>query len=314
MKVTILSGTGWVGSHIAKEFIEHGYEVTVLARGKTKPMFDLPGMKVIPCERTNIPQLKECLNQLQTDIFIDVIPGHLGTENTVAIADMIEGKVGQYLHCGSTGVYAPLRRVPGRETDPLTLPKEFGEGWRGKAWADEEIRRRMAQGFPATILQPSCIMGAGTFPMDNFGSRDPQFLKNLVEGKPIILPDGGNMLIHFIHPADLARSFRLAAETKNSLGQTYIISCERSLTVKDYILELCDLLGCTPNFVPMHSQEVLEKYISPRNEGGFRFFCTHMSFDISKAKTQLGYVPQYDVTDMLQELIAWVKQQPESGF
>ena len=132
-----------------------------------------------------------------------------------------------------------------------------------------------------------------------------------MEGKPVVLPDGGNMLIHFVHPADLARAFRLAVETERSLGETYIISGQRSVTVKDYILELCRLLGVVPNFVPMHAEDVLKQYISEKGIGGFRFFCTHMSFDISKAKAHLGYDPQYSVTDILRELIDWTKAQYE---
>lgn len=308
-KVVLLSGTGWVGSHIAREFLDHGYDVTVLARGQAKPMYDLRSAKLIPCDRTNVSELTDLVKQLQADIFIDVIPGHIGKEDTVNVANAVQGRVGRYLHCGSTGVYAPLRQVPGRESDPEAPPPEFGEGWRGKHDADQEIRRRIASGFPGTILQPSCIMGAGLYPMDNLGGRNPAFLKMLMEGQPVVLPDGGNMLIHFVHPADLARSFRLAAETERSLGETYIISGQRSLTVKDYILELCALLGVSPNFVPMQAEDVLKQYIPERSIGSFRFFCTHMSFDITKAKDHLGYDPQYTVTDILRELIGWTKAQ-----
>ncbi len=312
MNVLLLSGSGWVGSRIAREFLENGFDVTVAARGLQKSGI-FREVRFVHCDRTDPDEVTEVLRTHAKDIVVDATAGHFDEADTVRIAETLKGRVRRYLHCGSTGVYTPMKKLPGDESSPLTLPEEFGPGWIGKARADRIIQEKMKEGFPATILQPSCIMGAGAWPMDNLGSRDHDFFKRILEGTPLVLPDGGNMLIQFIHPGDIASAFRLAAASPQAEGGTYILSGERAVTVKTYIEMLGELLGRAPVFTYASGQELLKDYIGKPGEGGFRFFLEHMCFDISKAEKDFGWRPRHSLEDILAEVTEWVLTQYESG-
>ena len=51
--------------------------------------------------------------------------------------------------------------------------------------------------------------------------------------------------------------------------------------------------------------EMLEKYRGQIGERGLRFFATHMCYDISKAREQLGYVPHCTTEEAIEETARW---------
>jgi len=309
MKVLLLSGSGWLGSYITREFVANGDEVTILARGNHAPMFNADDVNIVKCDRADPDDLREKLRKYASEVVIDVIPGYFRAENSEWVADALDGRIKHYLHCSSTGVYTPLTAVPGNESEPVAPLPENGDAFVRKAASDKVIMERASKGFPATVIQPTCIMGPGMRPMDNIGGRGKGFLKSLLDEEEIILPDGGRMLLQFVHPADLARAFRLAAYNDSAIGQTYIISGQKSLTLRQYIATLCKILGRTPHFKNVPSAKVFEDYCDIIDKGDFRFFLEHMSFDITKARNELGYEPQYSLEAMLKEVIEWTVSQ-----
>ena len=90
-------------------------------------------------KKTEIPQIKaDKDNSLEMaeifkkkyDIVIDSVPGAASIENIFKYARGLK----HYIHCSSTGGYAPLPFVPGNETTPYT--GSFGGGWKQKAEVD----------------------------------------------------------------------------------------------------------------------------------------------------------------------------------
>lgn len=308
MKVLMLSGSGWLGSYITREFLEHGHEVTILSRGERAPGCGIQGANLVKCNRADLNDLKEKLQTYAEDIVIDVIPGYFGAENTKAVVEALQGRIKHYLHCSSTGVYTPLQSVPGRETDRVAPLEENGDAFIRKAASDQVIFDAVKEGFPGTVIQPTCIMGPGMFPMDNMGGRNPNFVRDMENGETMILPNGGSMLLQFVHPADLARAFRLAAENDGSIGRHYIISGQRSLTVKEYVHTMANLLGTKAKTLSVPADAILAQNDPNLSVGDFRFFLEHMSFDITRAREELGYEPSFTLEAMLNDLIGWTKQ------
>jgi len=309
MHVLLLSGTGWVGSTIVNELLDHGYDITVMSRGTTRQGFDASRTEMVTCDREDLEDMGRKLRRYAKDVIIDVISGHYSAENTEFVADCVEGRVGHYLQCSSTGVFAPLAAIPGNETDPITTCAQFGDGWFRKAEADRVILRRMEKGFPGTILHPSIIMGPGAYAIDNLGDRRTTFLREIKDGSPIYLANGGTNLMQMVHVKDLGRAFRLAIEHETSKGQDIIISGVRAITARRYVEATAKLLGCTANIRNIPAEELLARKDIEISPNDFAFFMEHMSFDLSKAKKLIGYEPSYSLESMMNEVIEWTRSQ-----
>ena len=115
MKILILGGTGWVGHHCAIHFQRAGYQVTVGSRGKNQEFIaELPrDIERLSLDKTREPEMAAVFKTAY-DIVVDTVP----TEATIDLIVKYASRLKQYIHCSSTGGYAPLTFIPGDETMP----------------------------------------------------------------------------------------------------------------------------------------------------------------------------------------------------
>ncbi len=299
MKVIVFGGTGWVGHHIVLDLIKHGYDVTVASRGaKAESSYAeaLPsGVRRIIVDK-NAPGEMKSLFAERFEIVIDSVPSVASIDNVFKYAAGLR----HYLHCSSTGGYAPLPFIPCNETaryhgagENDSLEETIGVGWKNKALCDSKVQNLFnIYGFPATVIRPCYITGGSDrLPLDNLGGRREIFLPDIIAGKTLEVPDNGLSLLQPIHVKDLARSFRLAIENRRSIGERYNICLSHALPLKDYLALNADAIGKKVHldFVPL--DELLRRH--PEDPTGLRFVATHMCFSIAKAQSEIGYVPEY---------------------
>lgn len=296
-KVIVFGGTGWVGNHIVLELAAHGYDVTIASRGqKAEPYAVLPPASVrrVVVDKTSESDMQKLFEE-KFDIVIDSVP----SMESIALVYKYAGKLRHYLHCSSTGAYAPLPFIPCDET--ALYHCEPGKGWYNKALCDCEVLELFnRKGFPATVIRPCYITGGpDKLPIDNLGGRRKEFIPSVLAEKTLEVADNGLALLQPIHVADLARSFRLAIENRCSIGERYNICLDHALPVKDYLALNAEALGkrCNLEFVPL--EELVQRH--PEDVGGLRFFATHMCFSIEKAKREIGYVPEHTVEETIVE-------------
>jgi nucleoside-diphosphate-sugar epimerase len=304
MKVLIIGGTYFSGKSLSRFLHERGDEVVVANRGRTA--HDLP--EEIERWKVDIGQtetLREALGERTFDACVHMIPG--GITTTGGVLETLHGHVGRYLQCGSTGVYAPLRVCPADESHPCDPPDELG-GFRGKLEADEEAARLCGEwGLPLQVLRPTNIMGPGAVPIDIWGARNPKFFQRVLDGKVISIPDHGQTLLQPVHKDDLARGFVNALDHPDATG-VFNITSEYAVTLDYYVQTVGTILGKEPMVEHVPSEELLRLYPDPAklNPGGLKFLRLDMCFTIEKAQRELGYVPQWQPEDALEQNIEWM--------
>ncbi|MHC4871184.1 MAG: NAD-dependent epimerase/dehydratase family protein [Planctomycetota bacterium] len=301
MKVLVIGGTGWVGHTIVNTFNDAGYDVTICSRGNLSKYNDeIPeNITFVKGSKSSDEDMQKILSE-KYDYIIDSVPSPAGVDNIVKFARGLK----QYIHCSSTGGYAPLKFIPGDETMPYD---NFMGGWQQKCDVDAHaLNYHLKNGFPATVIRPSYITGPGLLPIDNFGGRREDFISDILAGNSIILPDKGTALLQPIHVVSLAASFLLAAEEPKSIGQIYNICLAKAVTITNYVEITAEALGVKANIEYMPTEEMLENFMEQiGNEVWLRFFATHMCYDISKAQDQLGYVPHITTEDAIAENAFW---------
>ncbi len=307
MKVIVLGGTGWVGHHIARSFVAAGHDVTVCSRGKKDTYLEeLPeGVSHVQADK-NEPARMAAVFKENYDIVIDSVPTETSIDNVYRFTRRLK----RYLHCSSTGGYAPLPFIPGDETMPYD---HFMGGWKAKSIVDSKVLNLwLADGFPAIVIRPCYITGPGRVPIDNLGGRREDFIPDILDEKPIDLPNDGQALLQPVHVQDLGLAFLLAAEEPRSVGQIYNICLEKAVTIAHYIEITAAALDreVEINFMPI--DRMLAKYGDAVGERGLRFFAAHMCYDISKARHQLGYEPHCTSEEAIEETARWTAAQLET--
>ncbi len=117
------------------------------------------------------------------------------------------------------------------------------------------------------------------------------FLTNILAGKPCTIFGDGNQRRDFVHVADVAEAFRLAAESGPAVGHAINIGSGRGTTVNDLTALVESMLGeASITREPAHATEL-------RNSVA----------DISKAKQLLGYRPEGTLEERLPEVIGYLK-------
>ncbi len=300
MHVLIIGGTRFLGAAIARELLSRRHEVTVLHRGQTKG--NLPAdVRHILCDARDRASVEPHIEEGHFDAAMDTI---LCAEDLSWYLPLLRENVGQLVHCGSTGVYAPVSAAPVREDDPTPCPEELG-GFGAKLLQDKAVLDFHARtGFRVCSMRISNVFGAGDVPLDIWGARDPKYFARVARGEEIWIPDKGTALLQPVHVNDLARAFCDALDAEKAAGQIYNLSSDRAVTLTHYVEITKDLLGSSSAVRYVSMEEILAT--GKANEGGLRFVCEHMSIDSGKARRDLGYVPQISVREGLRDSLQWM--------
>lgn len=296
-KVIIFGGSGWLGHKIALDLAAHNYDVTVSFRGQKTVFLDkIKHLNTIIGNKREESFIKNIFENNSYDFVIDTAPHTESIEFIFKYAKNLQ----HYIHCSSTGGYAPLPFIPCDETAPYG-GFEKNSGWAAKAEVDNLAMKLFKENkFPSTVIRPCYINGEdGLLPLDNLGGRRTDFIDDILSEKTIDLPDNGLALLQPIHIDDLAVSFRLALEHPASIGEIYNITLDHAVTITRYIELNAEALGKKAhiNYIPL--EEMCQKYAGVINDTWLRFFATHMYFSNEKAKRELEYKPTHTAEESI---------------
>lgn len=302
MRILIIGGTRFLGAALARELVARGDEAVLFHRGQTKG--DVPeSARHILGDARDRNAVEPVIKDGGFDAVADTI---LQSTDLEWYLPLLKDHCGKLVHCGSTGVYAPMTRVPVREKDPTPCPPDLG-GFGQKLSQDDTVRAFVEDtGFPACSLRISNVFGAGDVPLDLWGARNPAFFQRVADGHEIWIPNDGRALLQPVHVEDLARGFAAAIDSDAVTGQIYNLSSDQAVTLTEYARLTAEILGSDPpmRFVPM--DDILAT--GNANESGLRFVCEHMCIDSSKARAALGYAPRVTVREGLRDSLNWMAE------
>lgn len=247
--ILVTGGTGFVGSHVARELARAGAAaVRILVR---RPAIPPPGAETVEGDLTVAASLGAALEGVETVVHCAAITGdrkgdydlvnRVGTDNLVAAA-----------------LGAGVRRlvlVSGLGTRPAPAGS-----YMATRWAMEESVRR--SGIPFVILQPSVLFGDGAPFVDA--------LARLIRRSPVVpLLGGGNLRFQPLWIEDLVRCVTRSAGPAAVLGATTALGGAEVLTFKEVIEAIMETLGLRRVLAPLplaiaRPQAALMAAIMPR--------------------------------------------------
>jgi len=291
MRVLIIGGTQFVGYLLAWRLLAAGHEVTLLNRGTTPDPF---GGRVerLTCDRTT-PAFGEVVSGRTWDACVD-FAGYRG-EDAAGVVRALSGQLGHYVFISSGQVYLVREGAswPARESDydgpvmPCPETPHDRKDWDygvGKRDAEDVLLRAwQEQRFPSTRLRIPMVNGER-----DYYRRIESYLWRLLDGGPILLPDGGSGLCRHVYGLEVARAITELLGNERTFGEAYNLCQEEQPTLAELVTMLAEQLGATPNLVAISSERLAAAGLRPIQISPFSD--AWMSrLDPTRATAELGF-------------------------
>jgi nucleoside-diphosphate-sugar epimerase len=290
--VLVVGGNRFVGYELAWRLLAGGHRLTLFNRGSRSDPF---GERVerLRGDRT-AGDFSRLLAGRRFDAVVDfaVFRG----EEAAEAVEALKGGVGHYVMISTGQVYLVRepRPSPARETDyegPLmNAPasakdkEEWDYGMGKRAAEDVLVRAWESSRFPSTRLRLPMVNGER-----DYFRRLEGYLWRLVDGGPLILPDGGERPTRHVYGAAVARAIAELLAHRETFGEAYNLAQDETPSAREILAIAGELLGAPPpRFVAVPARDVEAAgldvvAVSP-------FSGRWMSFlDPGRAKAELGF-------------------------
>jgi nucleoside-diphosphate-sugar epimerase len=291
LDVLVVGGNRFVGYELAWRLLADGHRLTLFNRGTRSDPF---GERVerLRGDRT-AGDFSRRLAGRRFDAVVDfaVFRG----EEAAEAAESLKDRVGHYVMISTGQVYLVRepRPSPARETDYegglMAAPasgkeeEEWSYGMGKRAAEDILVRAWASSRFPSTRLRLPMVNGER-----DYHRRLEGYLWRLLDGGPLILPDGGDRPMRHVYGAAVARAITSLLGSGRTFGEAYNLAQDETPTARELLTIAAELLGARPRFVPVPARDIEAAgldvvAVSP-------FSGRWMSFlDPSRAKAELGF-------------------------
>ena len=322
MHVLVTGATGFTGGHLARALAARGDTVRALVRDPRRAA-DLAsaGIELATGDLTDRAALDRAARGVQVIYHIAAIYRQAGLPdaayravNAAAVRSVVEAAASagarRVVHCSTVGVHGDIEHPPANETAPLRP----GDIYQVTKVEGEVIARAAAEdtGVEVTIARPSGIYGPGD-------RRLLKLFRGVARRRFVVLGDG-KIYYHLTYVDDLIEGFRLCAEVPAAAGRTYILAGGEVTTLEELIARIAQIAKVAPPRLHLPvwpfwtAGAICEAVCTPLRiepplyRRRVDFFTKSRAFDISRARTELGFNPQVGLNEGVRRTLAWYKQ------
>ena len=248
MQVLVIGGSRFIGLALVQRLLMDGHRITLVNRGRTADQFGTRVSRVIG-DRSDPQTLQRAVARREFDAAIDVIS--FRGEDTQTAIEKLAGRIGHFIHISTASVYLIRERLlaPFREDDfaGRLAPKSEATS---SSWTYAYHKRRCevalahaweSDQFPYTALRLPMVVGPG-----DYTERAQSYLERLLDGGPIILPDGGLNSWGFLWVADVAETIAANLMNANAFGRAYNLAGREIVALKQFVETAAAHLGVRP--------------------------------------------------------------------
>jgi nucleoside-diphosphate-sugar epimerase len=303
MRVLVIGGSGYIGGHIAERLRSRGFDVTIFARGRTHLPFG-GAVSVVTGDRRHPGELRRAADT-GFDAVVDVCAYR--REETQAAVDAFDGRVARFVHISTVSANRMTSGFPLRENDPLVIDPAAGYGYE-KAECERALNQAHAKSdFPFVTIRPTVVFG----PRDRI-SRENHYVKRILAGDAILLPDGGLTPAFGVYVLDVADAVAGAIVSEPAAGRAYHLVMRDRVKLADHVANIAAIVGRPAEVVGVPSR-LLERV--GFNLASFPYYAgdqTELAFDTSAAEGDLGWKPT-PYAETLETTVRWfLDHEPES--
>lgn len=309
--VFVTGGTGFLGSYLVKKLVNYGANVTILVRDYIPQSNIYIGeeykkVNVVHGMLEDYLLIERALGEYEIDTVF-----HLAAQAIVGVANKnplgtfkanIEGTwnileaarknplIKQVIVASSDKAYGDQEKLPYDENMPLQGKHPYD--------VSKSCTDLIAQTYYETYKLPVCITRCGNLYGGgdlNFNRIIPQSIQSILNKEAPIIRSDGSFIRDYFYIEDAVDAYINLAEKIVELnlgGQAFNFSNEIQLTVLELVNKILKIMGSDikPIILNQGSNEIIHQYLSAK-----------------KARTVLGWSPNYTIDKGLSKTIEWYK-------
>jgi len=303
----VTGGAGFIGSHLTEALVERGHRVRVLDDLSTGSLDSLKGCSSKiewiegdvrdaatvrrAVEGVEVIYHEAALASMQRSVE-DPMSTHAvcATGTLQVLIGAREAGVRRVVYAASSSAYGNAPQLPKHEgqllepVSPYAVAKLAGENY---CAAFTEI-----YGLETVRLRYFNVFGPGQDPSSSYSAVIPLFVTAMLAGRRPTVYGDGTQSRDFTFIDDVVSANLLAAEAPGAAGKVYNVASGRAVS----LLEIIALLN---RFLESDVEPVFE----PPRPGDVM----HSLADLSRAKADLGYVPQVNFEEGLRRSIEYYR-------
>ena len=322
MRVLVTGATGFTGGHLARALAARGEVVSALVRTESPAAAALAraGVTLVTGDLRDPQALAAAAGGVDIVYHIAAIYRQAGLAdsvyravNALAVKDVIEaaarGGVRRVVHCSTVGVHGDVEHPPANEDAPLRP----GDVYQVTKLEGEELARAAGArlGVEVTIARPTGIYGPGD-------RRLLKLFRGVVRRRWITL-GAGEIYYHLTFIDDLVDGLRLCGTHPAAANRTYILAGEEVTTLNELVALIADVAGVPaparhlPVWPVWIAGAVCEAVCRPLaiEPPIFRrrvdFFTKSRAFDITRARTEIGFAPRVGTREGVRRTLDWYR-------
>ena len=321
MHVLVTGATGFTGGHLARTLAVRGDTVRALVRDPAKAQ-DLAaaGIELSTGTLTDRASLDRAARGVEVVYHIAAIYRQAGLPdaayravNAAAVRSVIEAAATagarRVVHCSTVGVHGDTEHPPANETAPLRP----GDIYQVTKVEGEAIARAAAEdtGVEVTIARPTGIYGPGD-------RRLLKLFRGVARRRFVVLGDG-KIYYHLTYVDDLVEGFRLCGEVTAAAGRTYILAGAEVTTLEELVARVAQEAKVAPPRLHLPvwpfwtAGAICEAICTPLGieppiyRRRVDFFTKSRAFDITRARTELGFAPKVGLNEGIRRTLDWYR-------
>lgn len=296
----VTGGAGFIGSHLVKELVRQGQQVTVLdnlSGGKLENLATVkPRIRFVQGDICNFSEVLSACNGvdyvLHHAALISVAESMKKPQETARIniqgtVNVLEAAkqcgVKRVVFASSAAVYGTRPELPYREDTPIDCQSPYA--WSKQAGAELCQLYTKAYGLEAVALRYFNVFGPGQNPNSAYAAVIAKFMQLAAENKPLKIEWDGLQSRDFVNVKDVVQANLLAA-IKAMPGEIYNVASGQTYT----LLELADT-------IEKIAGRKLQRISCPKRPGDVH----ESSADITKIRA-IGYQPTITLEEGLREM------------
>jgi len=311
-KVLVVGGLGFIGNVLSQEFLDNGWEVSIIDNETTYNVYEptlhsakieerkekLTQARIHNVDIFNVELVEKVVAFESPDIIVNLanmpIAGVAVEQPVLASDTMVRGLIGllnaakdnnvtRFVNVSSSMVYGDFLTDPVLE-DQVCNPQEI---YGNLKMIGERIVRSYTKlhGLEHAIVRPSACYG----PSGNEAFVITKFLRAAIAGGEINI-QGSETALDFTYVTDIAHGIYLAATVKEAANETFNVTCGN----KRKLVEIANILkSWYPN---------LTINITDPN----KLYPKRGELSIVKAETILGYASQVQIEEGLKLFHDWI--------
>lgn len=254
MRVLILGGTGLISVGIVKHLLARGADITMFNRGKREN--NLPAsIRQLTGDRNEFDLFERRFKSDRFDVVIDMIA--FSPQQAMSDVRAFGGNCTHLIFCSTVCSYGV--KVPSYAVVDEQFPQEpISDYGRNKLACEQIILEAQRSGaFMSTVIRPSHTYGEGSPLIDQL-EPNPVSWDRMLQGKPVLIADGGLGLWNSTHRDDVGKLFAYAAMNSVTYGKSYNATTQRIFTWRDYFREVARVLNMEAKLISMPAEWIVK--------------------------------------------------------